>query len=106
MDNDAIYDLFEGLGPVTVRRMFGGKGIYFEGLIIALELSTGNILLKADEMSIPEFEAAGCAQWTYTGKAKQVKMPYWSVPEDAFDDPDIMAQWARRAYEAALRAAR
>lgn len=64
MDNDAIHDLFAGLGPVAIRRMFGGKGIYFEGLIIALELSTGNILLKADDVSIPEFEAAGCEQWT------------------------------------------
>ncbi|MET3647916.1 TfoX/Sxy family protein [Phyllobacterium ifriqiyense] len=106
MDNDAIHDLFAGLGGVSIRRMFGGKGIYFEGVIIALELSTGNILLKADEVSIPEFEAAGCEQWTYTGKSKQVKMPYWSVPEEAFDDPDIMTEWAKRAYEAALRVAK
>jgi DNA transformation protein and related proteins len=103
VDNDAIRDLFEGLGPVTIRRMFGGKGIYFEGLIIALELSTGSILLKADEASIPEFEAAGCEQWTYAGKSKLVKMPYWSVPEDAYDDPEIMTEWTRRAHEAALR---
>lgn len=106
MDNDAIRDLFDGLGPVTIRKMFGGKGIYFEGLIFALELSTGNILLKADEVSIPEFEAAGCEQWTYTGKSKLVKMPYWSVPEEALDDQEIMTEWARRAYAAALRVAK
>ena len=33
MDHDAISDLFSGLGPVSIRRMFGGKGIYFEGVI-------------------------------------------------------------------------
>jgi DNA transformation protein and related proteins len=106
MDNDAIHDLFAGLGRISIRRMFGGKGIYFEGVIIALELSTGSILVKADETSIPEFEAAGCEQWTYEGKSKLVKMPYWTVPDEAYDDPEIMTEWARRAYQAALRVAK
>ena len=102
MDNAAIDDLFVGLGPVTIKRMFGGKGIYFNGLIIALEVDD-EILLKADPISAPEFAAAGCRQWVYTGRNKPVEMPYWSIPEDAFDDPDIMTEWAKRAYEASLR---
>ncbi len=105
MDNDAIEEMFEGLGPVTIKRMFGGKGIYHAGRILALEMR-GEILLKADVETAPDFEAAGSQQWVYAGKpgGKPVKMPYWSVPEDAFDDPDIMAQWVRRAYAAAVRA--
>ncbi|MCX8281601.1 TfoX/Sxy family protein [Phyllobacterium sp. 0TCS1.6C] len=103
MDNDAIRDLFAGLGPVVIKRMFGGKGIYHQGLIIALEVDE-EILLKADRLSAPEFEAAGCRQWHYEGKGRSVHMPYWSIPVDAFDDPEIMTDWARRAYEASLRA--
>ncbi len=102
MDNIAIEEMFAALGPVTVKRMFGGKAIYFEGLILALEVS-GDILLKADGKSAPEFEAAGSVQWTYDGKGKPVKMPYWSIPEEAFDDPDEMARWVGLAYAAALR---
>ncbi|MGH6859924.1 MAG: TfoX/Sxy family protein [Phyllobacterium sp.] len=105
MDNDAIRDLFAGLGPVAIKRMFGGKGIYFEGRIVALEVG-GEILLKADKLSAADFEAAGCRQWRYAGKSKPVAMPYWSIPEDAFDDPDIMVQWARRAHEASIRTAK
>lgn len=105
MDNIAIEEMFEGLGPVSIRRMFGGKGIYHQGRILALDFRD-EILLKADSVSAPDFEAAGCRQWTYEGKkGTPVKMPYWSVPEAAFDDPDEMAIWVRRAYEAALRAA-
>ncbi|WP_420962286.1 TfoX/Sxy family protein [Brucella sp. IR073] len=104
MDDDDIRDLFASLGPVAIRRLFGGKGIYYGGLIIAIEYD-GEILLKADDLSAPFFEEAGCTQWTYTGKnrSKPVPMPYWSLPGDALDDPDIMAEWARRAYEAAVR---
>lgn len=103
MNNDAISDLFSGLGSVTIKRMFGGKGIYFNGLIVALEVDD-EILLKADAISAPDFAAAGSRQWIYTGRAKPVEMPYWSIPDDALDDPDIMTEWAKRAYEASLRA--
>lgn len=106
MDNDAIGDLFSGLGPVTIRRMFGGKAIYFEGLIIALEVQD-ELLLKADEVSAPAFKAAGSRQWSYERKSrKPVDMPYWSIPEDAFDDPDIMTEWAHLAVEASVRRAK
>lgn len=104
MDRDAIEEMFQALGPVTIKRMFGGKGIYHQGRILALELYD-EIMLKADAQSAPDFEAAGCRQWTYEGRqGKPVRMPYWSVPDGAFDDPDEMAIWVRRAYEAALRA--
>lgn len=103
MERDAIEEMFQALGPVTIRRMFGGKGIYFEGRILALEVG-GEILLKADAQSAPAFEEAGSSQWTYDGKSKPVKMPYWSIPDIAFDDPDEMAKWVRLADEAARRA--
>jgi DNA transformation protein len=105
MDNERIAELFEGLGPVRIRRLFGGKGIYFDGVIVAIVLR-GELMLKADEHSAPDFEAAGCRQWTYTGTrhGKLVAMPYWTVPDDAFEDPDEMTVWARRAYEAGRRA--
>ncbi len=104
MDTSAIEEMFQGLGPVTIRRMFGGKGIYHMGRIVAVEVR-GEMLLKADEQSASEFEAAGASQWAYEGKkGSPVKMPYWSLPDDAYDDPDVMARWVRLAYEAAVRA--
>ena len=106
MDAAEIEEMFAALGPVTIRRMFGGKGIYHRGRIVAIELRD-EIVLKADALSAPAFEAAGARRWAYEGRTgKAVNMPYWSVPDDAFDDPDIMARWVRLADEAALRAAR
>ncbi len=103
MDNAVIEEMFEGLGPVSIRRMFGGKGIYHQGLIIALDLRD-EILLKADETSAPDFRAAGSVQWSYEGKkGKPVLMPYWSIPDAALDDPDELRNWVRLAFEAALR---
>lgn len=106
MDNAAIEDMFQTVGPVTIKRMFGGKSIYVRGVIIAIEYQD-EILLKADSETAPRFAEAGCRQWVYSGKnGKSAAMPYWSIPEDAFDDTDLMANWVRLALEAGARAAR
>jgi DNA transformation protein and related proteins len=103
MDDADIRDMFASLGAVTIKKMFGGKSIYFNGVITAIE-TDGEIFLKADAVSAPQFEAAGARQWSYDGKGKTVKMPYWTVPDAALDDPDELATWTKLAYEGALRA--
>jgi DNA transformation protein and related proteins len=107
MDNDAISDLFSGLGPVSIRKLFGGKGIYYDDVIVAIELR-GELMLKGDAILAPELEAEGCTQWTYSHAktGKLVSMPYWTVPDGAVDDPDVMADWARKSFEAGRRTAR
>jgi DNA transformation protein len=103
METSEIADMFSALGPVTIKPMFGGKGIYHKGNIIAVEFQ-GDILLKADAITAPAFAAAGATQWAYEGKAgKPVNMPYWSIPAEAFDDSAIMTRWVKLAYEAAVR---
>jgi DNA transformation protein len=103
MERSEIEEMFSALGPVTIKPMFGGKGVYYKAVIIAVEFR-GDILLKADALSAPAFEAAGATRWAYEGRAgKAVNMPYWSVPAEAFDDTDEMAQWVKLAYAAALR---
>ncbi len=107
MDNDAIREIFESFGVVSIRRMFGGKGIYVDGVIVALEVEEGELKLKVDAASAREFIEAGSTQWCYQSARsdRAVAMPYWSVPDDAFDDADEMARFARLAVEAGRRAA-
>ncbi|MGO1160394.1 TfoX/Sxy family protein [Brucella sp. C7-11G] len=104
MDDETLRELFTGLGAISIRRMFGGKGVYHQGLIIALVVRD-ELLLKADAQSATAFIDAGSRQWAYDSKksGKPVAMPYWSVPDDAFDDPEIMTDWAKVAFAASLR---
>ena len=103
MDRADIEEVFAPLGPVTIKRLFGGKGVYVQGLIVAIDWRD-ELLLKADAVSAPRFEAAGAIQWRYEGRTgRSAAMPYWTIPVDAFDDPDVMLHWLRLAYDAALR---
>ena len=107
MDANFIRDLFAAFGPVTVRRMFSGAGIFADGLMFGL-IVRDVIYLKADDMSIADFEREGCAPFTYTrgkksGRPSEHALPYWRMPERLYDDPDELAVWARRAFAAAER---
>lgn len=107
MDPEFIGDLFAQFGPVTVRRMFSGSGIFRDGMMFGL-IVRDVIYLKADDINVADFEREGCAPFTYTrgkssGRPSQHALPYWRLPERLYDDPDELAVWARRAFAAAER---
>ena len=104
MDAEALKALFEPFGPVTVRRMFGGSGIYAEGLCFAIELK-GQVFLKTDALSRANFSAAGSAPFIYAAKGKSRPTSYWSLPTAAHEDDDELRRWASMGLEAARRAA-
>jgi len=107
LDPEFIRDLFAQFRPVTVRRMFGGAGIWSEGLMFALVFD-GAIYLKVDEASIPDFEREGSRPFVYTrakspGRIGRHSLSYWRLPERLYDDPDELALWAGRALAIAER---
>jgi len=106
-DGDFVAYLLELLQPLarcSARRMFGGHGIYGDGLMFALVFD-GRLYLKVDEVAKPEFAAVGCAPFVYSGQQNPIEMSYWTVPESALESSEQMRPWARLAMAAALRKA-
>jgi DNA transformation protein len=101
-DPDELRELFSAFGPVAVRRMFGGAGIFADGLMIAL-VSGGEIFLKSDAATIPRLESEGSRPFVYGAKGKRVVMSYWRLPDRLLDDPEALAEFARAALGAAHR---
>ena len=99
---DYLRELFADFGPVSARAMFGGHGLYRDGLIFGIVMDEA-VYLKVDDATRADFEAAGCAPFIYDMQGKALPMSYWSVPAEAMDSPQAMLPWARRAYDAALR---
>src|ERR1700730_14615625 len=105
MDRDFLIELFANFGPVTVRPMFSGFGISVDGTNFALALR-GGLYLRADDQTIPRFEAEGSKPFQYQTKAKTVTVAsYWHLPERLYDDPEELAGWTKAALAAAERAA-
>lgn len=104
MDREFLIDLFADFGPVTIRRMFSGHGISADGTNFALSLRAG-LYFRADEVTIPTFEAEDSKPFQYQTRVKTVTVnSYWQLPARLFDDPEELAEWARAALAAARRA--
>jgi len=101
VDAEHVREMFREFGPVLVRRMFGGAGLYADGVMFAL-VSDDLIYLKTDAASLPAFAREHCAPFEYDSKTgKRALTSYWRLPERLYDDPDELAQWARAAVAAA-----
>ncbi len=100
-----VKDVFAPFGKITVRRMFGGAGVYCDGLMFAI-IGDDDLWLKVDDVTRATFEAAGLAAFTYDMKdGRSARMSYYGAPEEIFDDHGALEEWTRLALEAARRAA-
>lgn len=101
---ESLHDVFAGLGPVRIARMFGGHGVYHDGLMFALVVRD-TLYLKADDATLPQFEALGLPAFRFERQGRVTQTSYRQAPETVFEDRQQAALWARRAFEAALRSA-
>jgi DNA transformation protein and related proteins len=93
------------LRPVVFKRMFGGVGVFRDGLMLGL-VADGILYLKTDEASRADFEREGMAPFTYQRRdGAATVMSYYRAPDRLLDAPDELVTWARRALLVASRAA-
>lgn len=96
-------DLFACVPGTRVKRMFGGAGIFSEGLMYAIATDEGRVALKADTSNEPLYTAEGATEWFYERNDKAIRMGYWYVPESVVEDDDLFRHWAQEALAAAIR---
>lgn len=98
-----VCELLAPLGDVRLRRMFGGYGIYGDGVMFALITGDDTLYLRTDDTNRPAFEQAGLPPFQ-PFPDKPMRMPYHRPPDSVLDDGEAMLSWARPALAAAWRA--
>jgi DNA transformation protein len=102
---EQLQDVLAPLGPVVVKRMFGGAGLFLDGLMFAL-VSDDALYFKVDGDNRGRFEVEGMAPFSYAKSGgRTAVMSYWQAPERLLDEPDEMLAFARDAVGAARRVA-
>jgi DNA transformation protein len=100
-----VLELARPAGRVESRAMFGGHGIYVDGLIVAI-IVDDTLYLKTDDLTLDAFEAQSLPAFEYvTKEGRRMVMTYHMAPDEALESPDAMRHWIRLAHEAARRAA-
>ena len=100
-----LKEVFSEFGSIQPRKMFGGYGIFYKGLMLGL-VADDVLYLKADETISRYFTDRELEQFSYEKNGKAFKMSYYMAPEDIFDDPEEAKVWAERSYAAAVRSSK
>ncbi len=95
-----ITDQLSAFGQVDVKKMFGGIGLFHQGLMFG-KIGGDTFRLKVDEHNKKDFEDRGMKP--YFSEKKKKGMPYWEVPVEVLEDKKELAKWAKKSYEAAVR---
>jgi DNA transformation protein len=100
-----VVEMMRAFGAVEAKAMFGGWGLYHRGAFFAI-VAQDALYLKTDAQNRGQFEAQALEPFVFRSKdGTKTAMSYRRAPDEALEDPAVMAEWARYGYEAALRAA-
>jgi len=97
--------VFREFGTITSKKMFGGYGVYHQGIMFAL-VADDQLYLKTDNVNEKYFIEKSLAQFEYQKGDKVVKMSYFLAPDDIMDDAEQAMIWGTRSFDAAKRAHR
>lgn len=100
---DYVLDQFSSWGEVSARRMFGGAGLYCDGVMFGL-IADDVAYLKVDDSNREDFEKAGSSAFNpFPEKNKTYIMPYYEIPADVLEDAEQLGKWADRALAIAKK---
>lgn len=111
--HDFVRELLRGVPGLTIKRMFGGAGIYSQGVMFGL-IADDTIHIKTDDALKEELTEEGSGPFVWEPKSgprvgERIDFSYWRLPDAALDDPDLALMWARKAIgvaQAKMKAAR
>ncbi|MCH8821713.1 TfoX/Sxy family protein [Patescibacteria group bacterium] len=97
-----MMEVFRDIDGITSKHMFGGWGIYLDGVFFAL-IGDGQIFFKVDESNRSDYEKHGSKPFVYTGhKGKDVTLSYWELPAEIMEDRDELEKWIEKSVKAQI----
>jgi DNA transformation protein len=98
---DYLIDALAELGPIEVKRFFGGKGLKLDQVLVGFVIQ-GTFWLRVDESGRAAMAAAGSGPFSYQRQGRRIDVNgYYAVPAAMLEDTDELIDWVRRAYHVA-----
>lgn len=93
-----VYDLLAHMSGVTFKRMFGGFGLYLDGVVFGI-ITDGELYFKVDETNRAKYELAGSQPFVYFNGKKEVTLSYWLVPSEILENPSELENWVLDSFQ-------
>jgi DNA transformation protein len=99
-----VLEQLSRLPRVTSRRMFGGIGMYSEGVFFGI-IANDTVFFKVDDDTRERYVERGSEPFRPYKNRPDVSMNYFQVPAEVLEDADEIVPWARAAVRAAAASA-
>jgi len=94
-------DLFLEFGPITLRRFFGGEGLYAGDVMFGM-VHGDRVFFKTDDETNKAYYKERCEPFSFTKRGTETIITGWfEIPDRLYDDPEQLAHWAREALRVA-----
>ena len=93
-----VMEKMSPVGDIKSRAMFGGYGIFHEGLMFAL-ISEDILYFKVNESNRDMYQKAHSKPFPHG-------ISYWEVPTDVLEENARLHEWAKISMEIAREAAK
>ena len=100
-----VMEILAPYGEMTSKPMFGGHGIYKNGVIVAF-IAYDELYFKVDESNKSQYKKLDSEPFIYEAKGKTTAMSYWKVPMEILEDEDQIGVWLDQSYEISLKTKR
>lgn len=103
-----LYDILDGISDVASKKMFGGYGLYKEGIIFAIITADSELYFKVDETLKEKYKKYDSHPFVYTGhkNKKPIEMPYWILPEEIMENKDKIFEWVLESVVVSMKTKR
>ena len=91
-----VMEKLSPVGDIKSRAMFGGYGIFHEGLMFAL-ISEDTLYFKVNESNRDMYQKARSKPFPHG-------ISYWEVPADVLEDTEMLKEWAEKSINIAIEA--
>ena len=101
-----MHEVIGGIPGISSKPMFGGFGLYKDGLIFGI-IAGNTLYFKTSDPNRSDFERLGSQPFTYAGKNKKMTtLSYWELPAEIMEDKDKIRSWIEKSAAVSLETRR
>jgi DNA transformation protein len=97
---DYVLEQLAGLSALRSNRMFGGVGLYSEGLFFGL-IDDDTLFFKTGDLNIAAYQTRNMPRFMPFPDRPEAVLGYHQVPADVIEDSETLVDWARQSVAVA-----
>jgi DNA transformation protein len=99
---DFIAEKLGFIEGITFKSMFGGYGIYKDGIVFAI-IADDQLFFKVNDELKKQYESMGSSPFTYeNNKGKKISMSYWELPADVLENDEELEKWVDQSVNVSV----